>query len=64
MLQTGTTINGWTSKPWPMTPGRRYPLVDLQAHPIAQRRFPNCSGHADAQAQQRELPSGHGGQFP
>lgn len=21
MLQTGTTINGWTSKPWPMTPG-------------------------------------------
>ena len=21
MLQTGTTINGWISKPWPMTPG-------------------------------------------
>ena len=21
MLQTGTTINGWKSKPWPMTPG-------------------------------------------
>ncbi len=21
MLQTGTTVNGWTSKPWPMTPG-------------------------------------------